>query len=478
MTLNRELTGLTAVEMLQRYKSKDLSPVEVVSAAIERIEKLNPYVNAFCYIDAERAIADAKESESRWQRGSPQGLIDGVPCSVKDLVLTRDMPTRKGSRTVRGDDNQDTDAPVAARLRDSGGVLIGKTTTCEFGWKGVTDSPLTGVTRNPWNIELTPGGSSGGAAVASALNMGTLHVGSDAGGSIRIPCAFTGTFGIKPSFGYVPQWPVSAMGTLSHLGPMTRTVDDCALMLTVIGCSDIRDFYCMDNDARNWSEGISKGVTGMRIAYSPTLGYAAVDRDVESRVDECAHLLAKLGAHVDVVDPGFRDPTSAFKTLWYAGAANSVSKLEPSVRTLLDEGLLQIAEEGNEINIIDYMRAIDKRIELAEQMVEFHTQWDLLLTPTLPITAFPVGQNVPDDWPSDDWISWSPFCHPFNLTQQPAASVPFGFAGNGMPVGVQLVGPKFRDDLVLRAAYSIGQALPAEFPTEQNVMSSVERDLA
>lgn len=466
MTSNSDPAELGAIELLRHYAGKTLSPVEVIAAVLDRVRRLDPHVNAFCWIDEDAALAAAKASETRWSQGRPAGPIDGVPCTIKDLVLTRGMPTRKGSRTVTATGPWHVDAPVTARLREAGGIIIGKTTTCEFGWKGVADSPLTGITRNPWNTAMTPGGSSGGAAVAAALNMGVLHIGSDAAGSIRIPCAFTGVFGIKPSFGYVPQWPASAMGTLSHLGPMTRTVNDAALMLSVIGRSDTRDFYCNDSAHRDWFQGLDTGVKGLRVAYSPTLGYTRVDPDVLERTDECAKLLAELGATVELVDPGFADPTECLQTLWYAGAANAVGKLDDSAMEALDPGLRRIAEQGRRIDILQYLGAIDKRIELAEHMAAFHEQWDLLLTPTMPLTAFPVGRNVPDGWWSTDWVTWSPFCHPFNLTQQPAASVPFGYAGNNLPVGVQLVAARYRDDLVLRTAQAISQACPALFPTE------------
>ena len=472
MSLSRDPSTLTAVELLQHYKAKVLSPVETVCAVFERIKSLNPYVNAYCCIDEDGAHAAARASEERWYRGNPQGCLDGVPCSIKDMVLTQGMPTRKGSRTTSANAPQDVDAPVANHLRMAGGIILGKTTTCEFGWKGVTDSPLTGITRNPWNLNVTPGGSSGGAGAAAALNLGALHVGSDAGGSIRIPCGFTGTFGIKPSFGYVPQWPVSAMGTLSHLGPMTRTVEDSALMLSVIGCGDVRDFYSGEPCARDWTSSITCGVEGLRVAYSPTLGYVEVNPDVRERADTCAGVLSDLGATVETVDPGFVDPSDDFRTLWYAGTANAVSKISPEERNNLDVGLLRIAEQGKSISIIDYLRAVDRRIELAELMTQFHSRWDLLMTPTLPITAFRAGRNVPEDWPSDDWVTWSPFCHPFNMTQQPAASVPFGFARDCLPVGMQVVGPKFRDDLVLRVAYAINNALPPSFPSDHDVFSA------
>jgi aspartyl-tRNA(Asn)/glutamyl-tRNA(Gln) amidotransferase subunit A len=265
---------LPAADLLRLYRSKQLSPVEVVEAALARIERFDGDVNAFCLVDGEGALQAARESEARWQAGKPAGLLDGVPATIKDLVLTKGWPTRRGSKTIDPAGPWEEDAPVVARLREAGAVLLGKTTTPEFGWKGVTDNPLTGITRNPWNTGRTPGGSSGGAAVAAALGMGALHIGTDGGGSIRIPAGFTGIFGHKPSFGRVPAYPPSPFATVAHVGPMTRTVEDAALMLTVLSKPDARDWFALPYEARDYRIGLHEGIEGLRIAYSPALGYA------------------------------------------------------------------------------------------------------------------------------------------------------------------------------------------------------------
>src|SRR5438094_10493326 len=231
--MTADLCALSATELLDAYRKHELSPVEVTRAVLERIDKLNPVVNAFNLV-SDRALEDAKASEARWLAGQPKGLLDGVPVSIKDILLTKGWPTLRGSKTVDPTGSWQDDAPATARLREHGAVLLGKTTTPEFGWKGVTDSPLTGITRNPWNPKKTPGGSSGGAAAALASGMGALAVGTDGGGSIRIPCSFTGLFGIKPSFGRVPAWPLSPFGTVAHVGPIAKSVADAALMLGVM----------------------------------------------------------------------------------------------------------------------------------------------------------------------------------------------------------------------------------------------------
>src|SRR5580704_966085 len=244
-----DITRLSATELLGLYRRRELSPVEATQAALDQIDARDAAVNAFCLVRGEESLAAARESERRWHAGEPAGLLDGVPTSIKDLLLTTGWPTRRGSRTIDAAGPWPEDAPAVARLREHHAVLLGKTTTPEFGWKGVTDSPLTGVTRNPWDVSRTPGGSSGGAAAAVACGMGPLAVGTDGAGSIRIPASFCGIVGLKPTHGRVPVYPPSAFGTLSHVGPMTRTVADAALLLDVLGAPDARDPLALDRQA-------------------------------------------------------------------------------------------------------------------------------------------------------------------------------------------------------------------------------------
>src|SRR5207253_49041 len=282
---------------------------------LDRLDALQPKINAFCIVDREGALAAARASEQRWRSGGSVGRLDGVPVTIKDLMLMRGFPTLRGSRLV--DPNQDwsEDAPAVARLREAGAVILGKTTTPEFGWKALGDSPLTGITRNPWELSRTPGGSSAGAAAACAAGIGPLHLGSDGAGSIRIPCAFTGIFGLKPSFGRVPAYPLSAMGLLAHLGPMARTVADAALMLTVLCGTDHRDPYALPPEDRNYLDGLEGGVRGWRIAYSPTLGYTRVDPEIAAAVRDAVRQFEGLGAVVEEVDAIFPSPREALFTL-------------------------------------------------------------------------------------------------------------------------------------------------------------------
>jgi aspartyl-tRNA(Asn)/glutamyl-tRNA(Gln) amidotransferase subunit A len=452
---------LTASQVIRAYADKELSPVEVTGAALDRIEKYNGRINAFCHLAPDEAIAAAHRSEERWAAGKPLGLMDGVPTSIKDLNSVTGWPTGRGSLTTEGDPVATDDAPLVARFRESGAVLLGKTTTPEFGWKGVTDSLLTGITRNPWNLEKTPGGSSGGAAAALAAGMGQLAQGSDGGGSVRIPCGFTGLPGLKPSYGRAPVYPASPFGTLSHVGPMARCVEDLALMLNVMSLPDSRDWLSLPWLDQDWSQGINDGVEGLRIAFSPDLGYASVDPEVARVVAAAVPAFTELGATVELCDPGFDDPTPVFNVLWWSGTVSAVSSMSTEMRAKLEPALLGVVEEGEKIGLKEYLSATMARAALGQLMNQFHEQFDLLVTPTLAVPAFDVGLLDPD---GDDealrWLRWTPFSYPFNMTGQPAATVPCGFTEDGLPVGLQIVGPMHRDDLVLKAARAFEAARP------------------
>jgi aspartyl-tRNA(Asn)/glutamyl-tRNA(Gln) amidotransferase subunit A len=458
-----DLCALTATELIEGFRKHTLSPVEVTQAVLKRIAALNPALNAFNLV-SERALEDARASEARWMSGQAFGLLDGVPVSIKDIILTKGWPTLRGSKTIDPKGPWNDDAPATARLREHGAVLLGKTTTPEFGWKGVTDSPLTGITRNPWNKAKTPGGSSGGAAAAVASGMGPLAVGTDGGGSIRIPCAFTGLFGIKASFGRVPAWPLSPFGTVAHVGPMTRSVTDAALMLNVLAQPDARDWHALPYDARDWRTGLDNGIADLRIAYSPNLGYAKVDPDVAALVKAAVRVFEDLGAKVEEKNPGFEDPAHVFRAHWFSGAAFLLKGIPKDKQKLIDPGLLEVAAEGAKITADELLDAQLKRGALGTHMNVFHRDYDLLITPTLSIPAFDAGKEVADGMLQNRWTDWTPFSFPFNLTQQPAASIPCGLTTAGLPVGLHLVGPRYADALVLRAARAFETARPIQMP--------------
>jgi aspartyl-tRNA(Asn)/glutamyl-tRNA(Gln) amidotransferase subunit A len=456
---------LSAVELVALYRARKLSPVEATKAALARIATHNPRLNAFRLVDEEGALAAARASEARWTKGQPLGPVDGITASVKDLLVTKGWPTLRGSKAVDPNQPWEEDAPSVARLREAGAVLLGKTTTPEFGWKGVTDSPLTGVTRNPWDSDKTPGGSSGGAAVAAACGMGALHLGTDGGGSIRIPAGFTGIVGLKPSFGLVPAHPLSAFGTLAHVGPMTRTVGDAALMLSVISRPDARDWYAIPHDSESYARGLEDGVKGWRIAYSASLGGHPVEPDVAELVGAAAAAFRDLGATVTEADPEIGpDCGLTFVNHWFPGAANALRGYTPEQQALMDPGLREIAAAGAKLPLMDYLAAVKAREQLGVRMNRFHESFDLLLTPTLPLAAFTAGVEVPNKADGSRWVDWTPFSYPFNLTRQPAATVPCGLTAGGLPAALQIIGPSFGDAAVLRAARAFEKLMPVRLP--------------
>ena len=459
----------SAVELLQLYRNKALSPVEVTRALLDRLDSLEPKINAFCLVDRDGALAAVRASEARWLHGEQTGALDGVPVTIKDLVLMRGFPTLRGSHLVERDQDWSEDAPATARLREAGAVILGKTTTPEFGWKALGDSPLTGITRNPWDLSRTPGGSSAGAAAACAAGIGPLHLGSDGAGSIRIPCAFTGIFGLKPSFGWVPAYPPSPMGQLAHIGPMARTVADAALMLTVIAGPDPRDPSALPPQTTVYRGGLEEGIRGWRIAFSPTLGYAKVDPEIAAAAAAAARRFEALGAIVEEVGAIFPSPRDALFTLWAAGAAKLLAGFSADRREQIDPGLIATATEGEKITAIDYLGADLVRTELGRQMAAFHQNYDLLLTPMMPVPALPVAQDLNDPATERHWIDWSPFSYPFNMTRQPAASIPCGLNTAGLPIGLQIVGPLYADDSVLRAARAFEATHPIHHPPPLSV---------
>jgi aspartyl-tRNA(Asn)/glutamyl-tRNA(Gln) amidotransferase subunit A len=456
---------MPAIDLVRHYRARTLSPVEATRAALERIARLNPRLNAYRLVDDKSALAAARDSEARWMKDEPIGPLDGVTASVKDLLVTRGWSTLRGSKAVDPNQSCDEDAPTVARLREAGAVLLGKTTTPEFGWKGVTDSPLTGITRNPWDDSRTPGGSSGGAAVAAACGMGALHLGTDGGGSIRIPASFTGIFGFKQSFGRVPASPLSPFGTLAHVGPMTRSVEDAALMLSVIARPDPRDWYAIPYDGRDYLDGLDDGIRGLKIAFSPRLGGHTVEADIARVVAEAVSLFRELGATVEEAEPEIGTNCGiTFANHWFPGAANALRGFSAEQRALMDPGLCEIAASGARLPLLDYLASVKEREQLGVRMNQFHEKWDLLLTPTTPMAAFQAGVECPVMADGSRWTDWTPFTYPFNLTRQPAASLPCGFTAAGLPVGLQIVGPSYGDAAVLRAARAFEKLRPFKMP--------------
>jgi aspartyl-tRNA(Asn)/glutamyl-tRNA(Gln) amidotransferase subunit A len=459
--VNESIAYLSASELKDLYSAKTLSPVEVTDAILDRIEHLNPALNAFTVITAELALKQARAAERAYADGDAPPLA-GIPTSIKDLTPTRGIRTARGS-LIDPAWVPEEDAPVVERLYSAGVVMLGKTNTPELGWKGDSGNRVFGPSFNPWNLAKTPGGSSGGAAGGVAAGLGPLAQGSDGAGSIRIPAAFCGIFGFKQSFGLVPQYPPSAVGDLSHLGPMSRTVRDAAMMLNAMAGADARDRL-------SWSSGIDytrdldAGIRGLRVAWSPTLGYAKVAGDVLEITERAAMAFRELGCEVEHVNPTVPDPANIVDVMWSGSMAGYFAGRLDDVRALLDPGLLAVIERAASLSAADMAHALQLRNTYYTEMRQFMDlqRCDLLLTPTLPVTAFTAGLDEPDGWQRSTLapLDWTPFTFPFNLTGQPAATVPCGVDRNGLPVGLQIVG-RWRDDgTVLRAATAFESAMP------------------
>jgi aspartyl-tRNA(Asn)/glutamyl-tRNA(Gln) amidotransferase subunit A len=451
---------MTAEELAGLYARRRLSPVEALQAVSARIARLNPAFNAFAVLNPRAAVA-AAESEARWAAGRPYGPLDGVPCTVKDLLDVAGFPTRRGSRLTDPAPAAEN-APAVVGLLAAGAVILGKTTTTEFGWKSPGDCPLHGITRNPWNPEHTPGGSSCGAGAAGAAGFGPLHIGTDAGGSVRIPAAWSGLVGLKPSYGRIPQWPQGAFASVACAGPMARGVRDAALMFSAMARFDARDPLCLPDDGRDWTDGIEDGVAGLSVAVLARPGFEApVDADGIAAVERAAAILQDAGATVEQAAPDLPDCREVFGRVWGAALAKLVAGFPPDRRSLLDPGLLQVAAAHGGMSAIDYMAADALRIQAGHAMGRFMRTYDLILCPAVPTPAPRADAPVPDPVEAL-WTGWAPWTFAFNLTRQPAISVPMGFSASGLPLAVQLAAAQYRDDLVLRAARVL--EIAAEFP--------------
>ena len=459
-----DLAFLTAAELARRYREGSATPVDAVETALARLARVEPVLNAFQRVDAEGARAAAQQSASRWREGAPLSPLDGVPVSIKDTLLAKGWPTLQGSRTVDVEQSWREDAPEVARLREAGAILLGKTTTPEFGWKALTDSPLKGVTRSPWNPEMTPGGSSGGAAASLAAGIGALALGTDGGGSIRIPASHCGLYGFKPSFGRVPHYPhKSPFNTTVSSGPLARSVEDAALMLNALAKPDPRDVTALPHDARDWHQGLDDGVKGLRIAFAPGLGGAEPHAEVLRPVSEAVKLLGELGAAVAETGGIIDKLQPVFEPYWLASFAHTLRQMPRDRHELLDPRFRLLAEQGLSVGLEAYCAGAMARIHLAERLQAFHADYDLLVTPVLP-TAPPPVTTPYHSAAYDRWRDAVPYTLPFNLAGNPAASIPCGVTENGLPVGVQIAGPRFADALVLRASRALEQALRWPMP--------------
>lgn len=456
-----ELCFQPATELVTLVKSGEISPVDVTDAVIRRIESLEPKLNAFSTFAPDKAMDAAKLAEAALANGESLGPLHGVPVTIKDLADVEGLPTERGSYTSKGY-IATQDSPFVARLKASGAVCLGKTTTSEYGWKGVSESPLTGITSNPWRLGYNAGASSAGAGAGAAAGYGPLHQGSDGAGSIRMPAHFSGVFGLKPTFGRVPNVPVRGNDQVSHTGPMTRTVADAALMLQVMAGPHPLDHYSLEGEPAPYLDGLREGIGGLKVAYSPDLGHARVDPEIAEVVASAVGAFADLGVSVEQVSTPFGpNGPDIVRFFWAAHELELASRL-PQFADKMDPGLVACIESAQSYSALEYL---EMRAAKHDYIAEIHTlfeSWDLLLTPAVSVAAFPADRLLPEHWPQHawDWLSWAEFSYPFNFSANPAASVPAGFTEAGLPVGLQIVGRRFDDMAVLRAAAAFEQIRP------------------
>ena len=435
----KPLDFISVSELSKLIKNKEVSPIELLDSTLKKIEKLDPILNSFAFLDIEGAKILAKESEKRMMRNSLLSELDGIPTSIKDLIAQKNLPQRFGSKTT-SDNLVSADAPSVERLRNAGAVLLGKSTTSEFGCKGVGDSPLTGVTKNPWNPKLTPGGSSCGAASMVAAGIVPYAIGTDGGGSIRIPASLTGLFGIKAQFGRVPVYPTSATPTLAHVCPLTRNVLDACKVLQIISGKDFRDPFTVTENAPIF-ENFIKEKKSYKIAWSPTLGYGKNDSNVVEILKKALKNISSLGYNVDTVDKVLDDdPVNLWNAEFYAGVGTRLKSVIENSPNLIDPAVLEVLKVAINQKMNDYYSLVFQRYAFREKMRIFFENYDLLITPTLPCVAFETGLNVPKNMQDKNIVSWVTYTYPFNLTGQPAASINAGFTKENLPVGMQVIG--------------------------------------
>ncbi|WP_243430201.1 amidase [Alcaligenes sp. SORT26] len=454
-----DLIYASADELRRLYQSKVVSPVDVARATLDAVDRWNPIVNAYCYLNRVLTLQEAAESEARWIAGAERGPLDGIPYGVKDLLLVRGLPTGYGSSAARITDAAQDDAPAVARMREAGAVLVGKTTTSEFGWKGTADSPLTGVTRNIWDFSLTSGGSSGGAATALAAGMGTLQIGTDGGGSTRIPASFCGVTGMKATFGGVPAWPAGPMLTLSNVGPMARSVADLKGLLSVMMQADPRDWNSVPLPRQVRAP--VHTLQGLRIGLHLD---EQCSPEVRGIIQAAADKLQEQGAHIVPTELPLAGAKELITAHWEAGTAWLVNQVSVQQRPLVDEGLRRVASKGQHNSLSDYYQALIGRQKLGEAMLRHFAQFDLILTPTVPILPFEAGREAPADAASQNWLDWNPYTYPFNLTRQPAISLPAGISESGLPVGLQLVAGLYQDEWLVDVAQLVEDCLHVSRP--------------
>jgi Asp-tRNA(Asn)/Glu-tRNA(Gln) amidotransferase A subunit family amidase len=454
-----DFTYMTAIELRRLIRTKQASPVEIVESTLRRIEASQSTLNAFVTITPDLALDAARNAEKAVMAGRDEGLLTGLPLSIKDLTAVKGVRFTSGSRTL-ADFIAPVDSPASERVKAHGAAIVGKTTTTEFGCKGSSDSPLTGDTRNPWNLAKTTGGSSAGAGASVAAGLTPFALGTDGGGSIRIPSSLCGLFGIKAHFGRVPVFPTAATPTLAHVGPMARTVRDAALLLTAVSGFDARDPASVAAEVPDYLGACEQSPKGLRIAWSPTLGYARPTREVAEIADRAVRVFGELGCRVDLVEKVFDDPIDLWMAEFYAGVGTRLKKTLREQREIVDPAVAAVLDKALDQTIDEYYGRVFARYEFRERVRQFFEQFDLLMTPTLPVAAFDLGRDVPPELEGANIVSWVSYTYPINLCGLPAASVPCGFTQDGLPVGLHIVAGALRETDILRAAAAFEAARP------------------
>jgi aspartyl-tRNA(Asn)/glutamyl-tRNA(Gln) amidotransferase subunit A len=454
-----EFSFMTAIETLDLMRTKQVSPVEIVDSALRRAEASQSTLNAFVTLTSDLAMEAARKAEKAILAGEDQGLLTGLPLSIKDLTAVKGVRFTSGSRTL-ANFVAPVDSPASERVKAHGAAIIGKTTTTEFGCKGSSNSPLSGDTRNPWDLGRTTGGSSAGAGASVAAGLTPFALGTDGGGSIRIPSSFCGLFGIKAHFGRVPVFPAAATPTLAHVGPMGRTVRDAALLLTAISGFDARDPASVAAEVPDYLGACERSPKGLRVAWSPTLGYARPTHEVLAIAGNAARAFEGLGCSVELVEKVFDDPIELWMAEFYAGVGTRLKKTLAEQRDLIDPAVAGVLDGALDQTIDAYYERVFGRYEFREKVRQFFEKYDLLMTPTAPVTAFELGRDVPPELEGANIVSWLAYTYPVNLCGLPAASVPCGFSQEGLPVGLHIVGSALGETDILRAAAAFEEARP------------------
>lgn len=450
----------TAIDLIGAIRAGKVSCVEVVQASLACAASQQSTLNSFVTLAPELALEQARAADAARAAGRPLGALHGLPISVKDLIAVKGLPFTSGSRAM-ADNVAAVSAPSVERIVAAGACVIGKTTTSEFGCKAVGDSPLTGITRNPWNLAKTPGGSSCGAAASVVAGVTPVALGTDGGGSIRIPASLSGLFGFKAQFARVPIFPVSATPTLAHVGPLSKTVRDAALLLSVMSGHDRRDPFAVAGPVPDYLAACGLPVKGMRIAWSATLGYARPDPEVVEITRRAAQVFTELGCTVVEVDKVLEDdPIDLWMSEFYAGVGVRLKKVLAERRDILDPAVADVLKDALTQTSEEYYTNVFRRYEMREKLRTFFDDYDLLLSPATPSAAFDVELNTPPALSDRNIVSWVYYTYPFNLTGQPAASIPAGLTREGLPVGLQMVGRINSEIDIFRAAAAFEAARP------------------